>query len=369
MASSSKSKFSNLHKSSNTTSNLQQKQSERRQKLLNEQKQDRDKWMDTGRIDLHRKIPGFQDNLPNETKDTHKSHPFENYIQLSEWFREKPADFENWLLVPCPKGMRCIIVARDGYTELYHKSGRYLRSFHSGLPGDAYNRMSITILDCIYEKLRKTYFVLDVMFYANQDLLSCECIFRFVWIRSKLDENDLNCIEPGKNDAIFSPIDYYDCEDDSKILECLGKYPMWNDNIPTLDGLLFYHKDSSYVRGETPLVGWLFPFLVPDVLGISDYYIHDRYFNQKPIDYTNYLSYMNDFDRKLAIKMKKNSMAQWQNRRHKQERRVNNAIDVDDDEHDEAGKIEEELPVMDEMFAQKELELTGRVNDDFFYEN
>ena len=32
---------------------------------------------------------------------------------------------------------------------------------------------------------------------------------------------------------------------------------------------MFYHKKTAYTTGETPLVGWLKPFMVPEVLGIS----------------------------------------------------------------------------------------------------
>lgn len=36
-----------------------------------------------------------------------------------------------------------------------------------------------------------------------------------------------------------------------------------------VDGLLFYHKQTHYSPGSTPLVGWLRPYMVPDILGIS----------------------------------------------------------------------------------------------------
>lgn len=45
------------------------------------------------------------------------------------------------------------------------------------------------------------------------------------------------------------------------------KYPAFEGHCPTLDGLLFYHKKAHYVGGETPLVGWLYPYMVPEVIG------------------------------------------------------------------------------------------------------
>lgn len=36
-----------------------------------------------------------------------------------------------------------------------------------------------------------------------------------------------------------------------------------------VDGLLFYHKQTHYTPGSTPLVGWLRPYMVPDILGLT----------------------------------------------------------------------------------------------------
>ncbi|XP_016393085.1 snurportin-1-like [Sinocyclocheilus rhinocerous] len=36
-----------------------------------------------------------------------------------------------------------------------------------------------------------------------------------------------------------------------------------------VDGLLFYHKETHYTPGSTPLVGWLRPYMVVDILGIE----------------------------------------------------------------------------------------------------
>jgi snurportin-1 len=36
-----------------------------------------------------------------------------------------------------------------------------------------------------------------------------------------------------------------------------------------VDGLLFFHQQTHYTPGTTPLVTWLTPQLVPEILGIS----------------------------------------------------------------------------------------------------
>ena len=52
------------------------------------------------------------------------------------------------------------------------------------------------------------------------------------------------------------------------IRQCFSWQPFPNETLE-LDGLMFYHKKTAYTAGETPLVGWLKPFMVPEVLGIS----------------------------------------------------------------------------------------------------
>ncbi|KAG8539634.1 hypothetical protein GDO81_020609 [Engystomops pustulosus] len=34
-----------------------------------------------------------------------------------------------------------------------------------------------------------------------------------------------------------------------------------------VDGLLFYHMHTHYTPGSTPLVGWLRPYMAPEILG------------------------------------------------------------------------------------------------------
>ena len=56
---------------------------------------------------------------------------------------------------------------------------------------------------------------------------------------------------------------YYDCSQ-----ETLQK--MMREELPfsvQLDGVLFYHKESHYTHGNTPLVGWLKGYMFPEILG------------------------------------------------------------------------------------------------------
>lgn len=54
------------------------------------------------------------------------------------------------------------------------------------------------------------------------------------------------------------------------------------ENSAELDGLLFYHREGHYTRGRTPLVTWLKPYMLSEVLGI---FVPEEMNKNKPNDY------------------------------------------------------------------------------------
>lgn len=60
-----------------------------------------------------------EENLSDSTDEMEWSPPkmktpraYQDQIMLSEWLVEVPDDFEtNWLVMPCPIGKRCLVVA------------------------------------------------------------------------------------------------------------------------------------------------------------------------------------------------------------------------------------------------------------------
>lgn len=339
------SQFSDLYKNRNATEQLERKQCDRRQQLLTEQKEHRNNDQDDSR-----NIQQFLQSLQHKVnkKQPKKQRFFKNYVQLSEWLHERPEDLDQWFLVPCPKGTRCIAVATNGTTKIYSKYGVYITEFRSGLPGDIKVKHVTTILDCFSVKTSDgttKYMVLDVMFYANTEMLNCESSFRFFWIACKLSELQLNEIGV-HNEFAFVPMKFVDCGDEVAVDSCLTTYPMWDDENIQLDGLLFYHKESSYVHGTTPLVGWLFSFMLNEVLGFC--MIHPKYLEQRPADYQNAAGYIEDFDKKMKALRTKNR------RKHDKIQKMDE--DVDD----------EDATLNSVLNAEKMLELEGRTADDIF---
>lgn len=322
-----------------------ERQSDRRRNLLKEQRQQRNVVLDDlrGIQEFVANLVHKRDNGKSPRKPTHR--PYRNLVQLSEWLTEKPDDIENWYMVPCPKGTRCIVVAADGHTDVYSKFGVFQRKFHSALPGDKKNHGLITILDCVYTPDSNEYWVLDVLAYGNQDIVNCDASFRFFWLANKVLEDKLSIVSV-QNEYAFRSISFVDCENDFALAECLSKYPIWSDDRPQLDGILFYHKESSYVHGRTPLVGWLFAFMVPEVLNLRN--VHPKYIAERPADYLNYKQYIEDFDKAAAAKKRAG-----RNRRRD--------VDMDDSEI----SVERDDGM---QLAERVLEVNGECIEELYYD-
>lgn len=336
------SQYTDLYKNRNSNELLERKQSDRRQQMLTEQKEHRNNDQDDSR-----NIQQFLQSLQHKVnKKTHK-RVFKNYVQLSEWLHEKPDDSEQWFMVPCPKGIRCIAVATNGSTKIYSKHGVFITELRSGLPGDIKLKQATTILDCFSVTSNEVtkYMVLDVMYYANTEMLNCETSFRFFWIACKLSELQMDEIN-FHNEFAFVPMKYVECGDEIAVDTCLTTYPMWDDDNINLDGLLFYHKDSSYVHGTTPLVGWLFSFMLNETFGFC--MIHPKYLEQRPANYVNAKTYIDDFDKAQKAKSKNRNAGPKVGIQKMEE-------GVDDDD--------ETLKSI--LNAERTLELEGKTVDDF----
>lgn len=48
--------------------------------------------------------------------------------------------------------------------------------------------------------------------------------------------------------------------------------------------MLFYHKETHYTSGSTPLVGWLKTYMLPEILGVP---VPQKIAESTPSDYLN----------------------------------------------------------------------------------
>lgn len=96
--------------------------------------------------------------------------------------------------------------------------------------------------------------------------------FRSYWLTSKWKELSLDLTDNSDNNyAKLVLLPHYSISD---LAALMGSYPIFSDNNPELDGLLFYHKHGFYEPGRTPLVGWIKPFMLPEKLNVP---VHEAY--------------------------------------------------------------------------------------------
>ncbi|XP_061450976.1 snurportin-1 [Rhineura floridana] len=193
---------------------------------------------------------------------------YANQLMLSEWLVDIPPDLvQEWLLVVCPVGKRALIVASRGSTAAYTKSGFCVNRFPSLLPGGNRRNSAMgkdyTILDCIYNEAKQTFYILDVMCWRGHPVYDCQTDFRFYWLHSKLQEEGGLGEKSRLNPFRFVGLQSHSCTPESLCEVLATDFPF------EVDGLLFYHKQAHYNPGSTPLVGWLRPYMVSDILGIS----------------------------------------------------------------------------------------------------
>lgn len=284
-----------LYKSSLKTS--EQRQEDRRLEMLIKQRENRLEMFNVQRI-AHSLPTQSKTSKPKKHATFQEIYGIEMRLQISEWLTEIPAQIDEWVIMPCPQGQRCLVVAREGKTHMYNKFGRYCCTFRSRFPGgysfgieNNSKRSDCTILDCIYVAELDCFYVMDILYYGIQSLLDCDAEFRYFWLRSKFDECDgaFQIHDRQSNFKAFHLIRKFDMCNKDELNHALQTYPIWPDNRPEVAGFLFYHKASTYICGVTPLVCWLFPFMVPEILHLMVsplYKIPNKY-----IDAASYITF------------------------------------------------------------------------------
>ncbi|XP_051484541.1 snurportin-1 [Apus apus] len=193
---------------------------------------------------------------------------YANQLMLSEWLVDVPLDLEQeWVVVVCPVGKRALVVASKGTTAAYTKSGFCVNRFPSLLPGgnrhNSAGEKVYCILDCIYNEAKQTYYILDVMCWRGHPVYDCQTDFRFFWLSSKIQEEEGLGEKSRINPFKFVSLQNFPCSSDSLCEVLAMDFPF------EVDGLLFYHKQTHYTPGSTPLVGWLRPYMVSQILGLA----------------------------------------------------------------------------------------------------
>ncbi|KAG2209250.1 hypothetical protein INT47_005542 [Mucor saturninus] len=204
------------------------------------------------------------DKKKNKKKNIHADQ-----IMYAENLEGIPSDFiENWVMMICPKGKRCLVTSGSGETIARSRAGNIIGRFQSMIPnGSSSNRTSdFCILDCVYDAVHWTFYVLDIMCWRGYPIFDCDTNFRHFWLQTK--------IEPSELDRPNNDNKFYQFKSVTPILtsetQVVAKDPEGflakQGHHYEIDGLLFYHRQTNYRGGSTPLVCWVSRQDVPTLL-------------------------------------------------------------------------------------------------------
>uniref|UniRef100_A0A1Y1NBV7 Snurportin-1 n=1 Tax=Photinus pyralis TaxID=7054 RepID=A0A1Y1NBV7_PHOPY len=291
-----KSQFADLYKA-NTLKTLSQ--SQRRENQLQLLKERRHQSVDEKR-NLTDLFHDFKENdheeqmdvvIPCKTNSKMRYRHLKNKLMLSEWFSDIPNDLElNWLFKLCPSGVRNLVIAYRHKTMAFSIEGKRQAKFISHLPGggphSTFNKF--TVLDCVYNVAQKCYYVLDVLAWNGFVLKNSNTELRFYWIKSKLDETPELKEATRGNPFTFVEVNFLPAEL-PLLEEKLSQ--VHDDEQVSLDGIIFYHREVTYIENRTPLVGWLKPYMVPEMLHIP---VHPSFMKHKPRDYICLAHYLQE---------------------------------------------------------------------------
>ncbi|KAG2185052.1 hypothetical protein INT43_000965 [Umbelopsis isabellina] len=189
-------------------------------------------------------------------------------VMFAEWLIDIPEDlYENWCLVCCPVGKRCLVVSANGQTTSRLRSGRTMNRFESILPAGSstYRGNKVTdycILDCIFDPVHWVYYVLDIMCWKGHPIYDCDTEFRWVhrflfyWRSTKIQPEEMDTPTQNNQFYKFQPLLATSTTEMKNVLENPRAYMPPNTKA-NFDGYLLYSRQSQYVIGTTPLACWV----------------------------------------------------------------------------------------------------------------
>mmetsp|Transcript_4173 Transcript_4173/g.15000 ORF Transcript_4173/g.15000 Transcript_4173/m.15000 type:complete len:425 (+) Transcript_4173:127-1401(+) len=193
----------------------------------------------------------------------HPEHPqhgvhefYSKQLMQPEWLLDIPANTATeWIVLPRPEGVRCLIIASGGSTVSRQRNGKMLHRFPSALPsGSRFSGSKSAgqgmycILDCIFHERDQTYYVLDMMCWRGINLYDCSSEFRLFWVASKLAETMAGVEVGEKNRYRFAQVPCYPCTKEG-LMEAYSGASLTFER----DGLLLLNKHAHYQLGPTPL--------------------------------------------------------------------------------------------------------------------
>ncbi|KAI8387991.1 uncharacterized protein BYT42DRAFT_558536 [Radiomyces spectabilis] len=187
---------------------------------------------------------------------------YANQIMYAETMEDIPNDLlENWVVVICPVGKRCMVTSGKGRTVARSRDGRrFMNGFQSVLPsGSPSKRRSsdVSILDCVYDFKHWTFYVLDMMCWRDYSIYDCDTDFRHFWLQTKITQDEMDTPTSENRFYRFKALAPVPPSELNQILVGPKQYVQQQGFDYEIDGLLFYHRQTQYINGSTPLVCWV----------------------------------------------------------------------------------------------------------------
>ncbi|KAI7860258.1 hypothetical protein BDC45DRAFT_494004, partial [Circinella umbellata] len=185
-----------------------------------------------------------------------------NGVMYGESLDEVPHDFyENWVIMPYPTGKRCILTTGKGETIARRKNGSIWKRFQSMLPNGSkgkhdWKNSNQCILDCIYDPIHWTFYILDVMCWKGYSIYDCDTDFRHFWLQTKV-ESEMDTRTTENMFYKFKALRPIPMTEFTSVSQNPQKYMNEQGYDFKLDGILFYHRETRYIEGSTPLVIWV----------------------------------------------------------------------------------------------------------------
>ena len=225
---------------SNSISSLAS-QLERRREVLARQKDKRDERISQLRLPIVNSPTSEEVKAQwpprHDRKKVQTTAPID--MMLAEWLFCAPEDISTWIIIPCPLGRRCLVVVQSHRAQVYSKSGHLIGTMFTDLPKQ-------TILYCIYDHRSSIYHIIDLIMWNGQDYsIQMECQCRFFMLTSLAGD--------GRLTEQFQILPRLNIEEGKELLKAE-------------DGYLLYHPLGFYETGYSPLVCWLKPFMIEEML-------------------------------------------------------------------------------------------------------
>ena len=181
---------------------------------------------------------------------------YASQFQTPQWLDSLPADLtDSWYAIPRPEGTRCFLIAHHHSSMSRKRNGSILHSaIATALPGGCHPSLlpsssagspdEYCIVDCIFNEEQRCYLALDLLCWRGYLLFDATAEFRLYWMHDKLRTLPAPSTTYKGKRAFYPVVPL-------PVLPCVPQsLPSLYPQSPLLscrqDGLLFVHKQSAY---------------------------------------------------------------------------------------------------------------------------